>query len=94
VRQAIPCKADISVRIEELHGAAVSYRRSCSFKDVVQKKLRPAVVPAVRTLVVKAPVVRKVFNVVLSACSKLTGLILVRSVREFWECRPLSRNPA
>src|SRR6266508_411676 len=40
-------------------------------KDVVQEKLCPAIIAAVRSLIVQAPIVRKIFDLVITARREL-----------------------
>src|SRR5439155_8439473 len=49
------------------------FSSDCLFEDVVKEQLRPAVVATVWALVVQAPVVGKVFDVVFAARSKVTN---------------------
>src|SRR6266498_602588 len=77
VREAILREADVSVRIEKLHARSGIIERNGSIitaaptKDIVEEQLRPAVITAVRALIIQTPIVRKVSDVVLAAGGKL-----------------------
>src|SRR6266496_872377 len=77
VREAILREADVSVRIEKLHARSGIIERNGGIipplllKDIVEEQVRPAVITAVRALIIQAPIVRKVSDVVLAAGGKL-----------------------